>query len=216
MIQITTIKGLSECCPEIVEGTADWYFCKEGRDSLCDLYEAEEIINAGDIFSGMNCHLIHYPEGTVHSPFDKKENVYVEAPVWDDGTFYYLVVDFNRRQIQIHSYEPESRGLKQLACLPLEVAEDCYNLALKVSPLMLCRAGNDRAWQILWPETKTLNIGELETFLFRDEDNLYFSEWEETPDYREYVIVRDLATGRIKERFAGYLCRLPGQVYWRI
>lgn len=216
MITITTIKELSECYPEPVEGTADWYFCKQGRDSMCDLYEAEEIVNSGSLFSGMICCLLHYPEGTVHSPFEIQENVYVEEPVWNEGIFYYLAVNFNERKIRIYSYDPEREVLKELACLPLAVAKDCYNLKLKIWPLMLCRDGNEGILELLWPEKKNFQMGQTEAFLFRDGANMYFSQWEEKPHYREYIIVRDFSTGNIKEQAPGYLCRLPGGVYWRL
>lgn len=216
MITITKIKELPGGFPEPIEGTADWYYCKEGKDSLCDLYEAEEIAKAGKPFSGMNCHLIHYPEGTVHSPFELKENVYVETPVWEQGLLYFLAVDFSQKEIQIYSYTPEERALKQLARLPLDIVKDCYNLMLRVSPVMLCRDGNEGVLELIWPEKKTFSMEETESFLFRDEDTMYFSQWEEAPDYREYVICRDFASGRQKERSPGCLCRLPGGVYWRL
>lgn len=216
MITITKIKGISECCPESIEGTSDWYYCKEGKDSLCDLYEAEEIVRDRNRFSGMNCHLLHYPDGTVHSPFELRENVYVEAPLWDEGLFYFLAVDFTKQEIQICSYEPEARSRRQLVRLPLSTVKDCYNLMLKPSPVMLCRDGNEGALELIWPERKTFQMEEREGFLFRDEESMYFSQWEEAPDYREYVIVRDYETGRIKKRFAGYLQRMAGGVYWQV
>ena len=58
-----------EAYPEQIEGTMEWYYCKESRDCFGDLYEAEEIVKSGMSFSGMTCHVIHYPEGTVYSPF---------------------------------------------------------------------------------------------------------------------------------------------------
>lgn len=216
MITITKIKGISECFPEPIEGTADWYYCKEGKDSMCDLYEAEEIAKSGSPFSGMNCHLLHYPEGTLHSPFERKENVYVEAPVWDEGMLYFLVVDFSTKDMRIYSYAPDREFLEQLACLPLDTVKDCYNLMLKVSPVMLCRDGNEGLLEIIWPEKKTFQMEEGEAFLFRDEDTMYFSQWEEAPDYREYVISKDFASGRQKDRTPGYLQRLPGGVYWQL
>jgi len=45
--------------------------------------------------------------------------------------------------------------------------------------------------------------------------DLYFSEWYENPEYHENVIVRDINNGKIKEKFQGYLCRMPNGVFWR-
>jgi len=215
-MNIIKIEGISEAYPERVEGTIEWYFCKESKDSFCDLYEAEEIVKAGTLFPGMTCHLIHYPEGTVYSPFKLEENVYVEQPVWDNGKLYFLRVDFIKQIIQIYSYIPDNQMIEVIKELPLSIVEDCYNLMLKVSPLMLCRDANNSIYEIVWPENKKIVIGHTEGLLFRDGDDLYFSEWYEDPEYHENVIVRDLNSGEIKEKYQGYLCRMPNGVYWRI
>ena len=164
----------------------------------------------------MVCHLIHYPEGTVYSPFEREENVYIEQPIWDKGTLYFLGVDFYKQKIQIYSYFPDSQRLEMIKELPLGIVEDCYNLMLKVSPLMLCRVGNNGIYEIVWPENKKIEIGETEGLLFRDGDDLYFFEWYEDPEYHENVIIRDFGTGKVKEKFSGYLCKLPNGVYWKV
>lgn len=216
MIQITKIEGIVDCYPEEIIGTKDWYACKECKESFCDLYEAEEIVQLGHTFAGANCRVVHYPEGTVHSPFSMKENVYVECPVWNNGELDFLVVDFNQRIIQIFGYIPETKKLNEITALPLDEVKDCYNLMLKVSPLTLIRQGNDEVCEIVWPENKKISIGKTESLMFRDEKELYFSEWYEDPEYHENVVIRDWVTGAVKERFEGQLCRLPNGVYWRI
>lgn len=215
-MNIIKIEGISEAYPERVDGTSDWYFCKESKDCFCDLYEAEEIVKSGKLFSGMNCHLIHYPEGTVYSPFELNENIYIEQPIWDMGFLYFLCVDFSKQTIQIYSFLPDYRRLEMLKELPLGIVDDCYNLMLKVSPLMLCRDAKDGIYEIVWPENNKIEIGQTESLLFRDGDDLYFSEWYENPEYHENVIIRDLNSGKINEKYAGYLCRLPNGVYWKI
>lgn len=45
MINITNIKGISNSYPEEIEGTNEWYSCREGTVEYCDLYEAQEIFN---------------------------------------------------------------------------------------------------------------------------------------------------------------------------
>ncbi|WP_318064013.1 hypothetical protein [Clostridium boliviensis] len=80
----------------------------------------------------MVCHLIHYPEGNVCSPFKLKENVFEERPIWNKGVFYFLEVDFSKQKIQIYSYIPHSQKLEIVKDLPLELVEDCYNLRLAV------------------------------------------------------------------------------------
>ncbi|MDU1322843.1 MAG: hypothetical protein E6931_15220 [Clostridium botulinum] len=76
-MNIIKIDGISESYPEQVDGIMEWYFCKDSNNCFCDLYEAEEIIKSGKSFPGMVCHLIHYPEGTVYSPFVMRENIYI-------------------------------------------------------------------------------------------------------------------------------------------
>lgn len=215
-MDIIKIEGIPEAYPELVDGTMDWYFCQEGKNLFCDLYDAEEIVKSGENFSGMICHLIHYPEGTVHSPFKLKENVYIQKPIWDNGKLYFLSVDFHKRKIQIYIYFPDSRKIEMIKELPLGAVKDCYNLMLKVSPLMLYRGANDGIYEIVWPENKKIEIGQREGLLFRDGDDLYFYEWYEDPEYHENVIIRDLNTGEIKEKYSGYLLKLPKGVYWKI
>ena len=94
--------------------------------------------------------------------------------------------------------------------------ENCYNLMLKTFPLMLCKDANDEIYEILWPESKKIEIGKTESLIFRDGNDLYLSKCYEDPEYRENVVVRDINTGMIKEEFEGYLRVMPNEVYWRI
>lgn len=215
-MNIIKINGVTGGYPEQIEGTSEWYSFKEAAEIFCDLYEVEEIIKSGENFSGMNCHLIHFPEGTVHSPFELKENIYIESPVWDDGKLFFLRVDFCKQVLQIKSYFPENQKLETLKELPLNIVADCYNLGLETSPLMLYRQANDEVFEIVWPESKKIDIGQNESLLFRDREDLYFSQWYENPEYGENVIIRDLNTGKIKDKFGGYLRKLPNGVYWKI
>lgn len=215
-MNIIEIKGIKGCYPEQMEGTAEWYFCREGKDSFCDLYEAEEIYKLEKKYTGMNCHLIHFPEGTIHSPFKLEESIYIERPVWDKDRIFFLSVDFCKLLIHILCYFPDELRLERIAELPLNIVEDCYNLMLKTSPLMLCRDANKGVFEIVWPESQRIEIGQREVLLFRDGEDLYFSEWYEDPEYHENVIIRDLNTGRVKEKFEGYLLRLPDGVYWKV
>jgi hypothetical protein len=215
-MNIIKIVGTKGCYPEQMEGTTEWYFCKEGKENFCDLYEAEEIFKSEKKYTGMNCHLIHFPEGTVHSPFKLRENLYIESPIWDNEKIYFLGVDFYKQIIQINCYFLNERRLEMIKELPLEIVEDCYNLMLKTTPLMLCRDANNGVLEIVWPENKNIEIGQTEGLLFRDGEDLYFSEWYENPEYHENVIIRNLNTGKVKEKFEGYLRRLPNGVYWRV
>lgn len=216
MINIIKIEEISNFYPEAIIGTNEWFACCDGKDTFCDLYEAEEIFNEYGSYSGMTCHLVHYPDGKVYSPFLLSNNVYVEKPIWNNGELDFLVIDFKDKKIQIIKYVPETKVLEKLIELPLSKVKDCYNLKLEVQPLTLGRSGMDGLYEIIWPEETVISIGDTETVLFRDEDKLYLSEWYENPEYHENVIIRDIQTGKIIEKYEGYLCRMPGNVFWRI
>ncbi len=214
-MNIIKIKGVSESYIEAVNYTTEWYVSREGEDEWCDLHDAQEMVKSGGVFTGVNFHLIHYPEGTVHTPFELKENIYVNKPIWDEGKLHFLRVDFSKQEMQIYSYSPDKRELEMIKILPLGIVKDCYNLMLEASPLMLCRHGNDGVCEIVWPENKKIIIGDTEQLSFRDGNDLYFSKWYEDPEYREEVIIRDLDSGGIKEQYPGYLVKLAGGVCWR-
>lgn len=208
------IDGLTDVYPEQVEGTSEWYYCKLAKNTFCDLYEAEDIIKSGNIYQGMNCVLIHYPDGEVIRPFEIKENMYVDVPVFYDGILYFLVVDFNQKQIQIISYNPNTRKKSTVTEIPLSEVEDCYNLLLRVAPVLLIREANDGYLNVIWPEKKKIKIGDTEGLMFCDGDNLYCSEWYEDTEYHEMIIIRDWNTGQVKEKFEGQMIRMPNGDIW--
>ena len=53
-----------------------------------------------------------------------------------------------------------------------------------------------------------------ESFLFRKEKKLFFSEWHEDPEYREEVNVREYPTGKILERIQGTEMTMPDGQAW--
>lgn len=214
------IEGIVDAYPERIEGTSEWYYCKLATNNFCDLYEAEEIVNAGHVYEGMTCVLIHYPDGQVYYPFVAKENVYVEAPVFCDNVLYFIVADFTEKTIQVVAFNTEDFEQKTVFELPLDKVPNCYYLKLDVAPVMLYRVNEENVLEVIWPEKKTFKINDHQVLLFRDGDRVYFSEWfeEEEPDYNYYeqVVVRDWETGEEIERFEGQLCRMPNGDIWRL
>lgn len=213
-MKIRKINGLQNVYPESIKGTAEWYYGKIAKDTFCDLDEAEEIIKLGHAYAGMNCVLMHFPEGTVYEPFSMQENVYVDAPVFLDGKLYFLVVDFNSRCMRIAAFDCESKETGDVAELSLDEVEDCYNLRLHVEPIMLVRYAQDDLLEIIYPEKKKIQMTKHEIMYFRSGDKLYSSAWYEDPDYHEKVIVRDWKTGEIVECFEGMIRRMPDGVVW--
>ena len=212
------IEGLQDVCPERIEGTDEWYCCKIAKNCFCDLYEAEEIIKAGQVYEGMTCVLIHYPDGNVYYPFVEKENVYVDAPVYWNGALYFLVVDFTEEKIEIVAFDTAMYEIKTMVEFPLSEVKDRYNLMLRVAPVLLVRDENKNVLEVIYPEKKQFKMNNNEVFLFKDEDKMYFSEWfeemEPVYNYYEQVVVRDWETGKEIERFDGQLWRMPNGDVW--
>ena len=208
------IEGLQDVCPERIEGTDEWYCCKIAKNCFCDLYEAEEIVKAGQVYEGMTCVLIHYPDRNVYYPFVTKENVYVDAPVYWDGALYFLVVDFTAKKIEIVAFDTVMYEIETIVELSLDEVEDCYDLMLRVAPVLLVRDGNKDGLDVIYPEKKHFKMSKHEVFLFKDGEKMYFSEWQEDPEYRETVVVRDWNTGKEVERFDGQLWRMPNGDVW--
>ena len=48
----------------------------------------------------------------------------------------------------------------------LSEVEDCYNLMLKIAPVMITRGGNDGYFEIIYPEKKIYNIEDRVNKLF--------------------------------------------------
>ena len=213
------IEGIQDAYPERIEGTSEWYSCKIATNCFCDLYEAEEIVKAGNVYEGMTCVLIHYPDGQVYYPFVAKENVYVEAPAFCNGVLYFIVVDFAEKLLQVVAFNTEDFEQKVVFDCPLEEIPSCYNLRIDVAPAMLLCENENKMLEVLWPKKKTFKVNERQSLLFRDGDRVYFSEWfEETePEYHYYeqVVVRDWETGEEIERFEGQMHRMPNGDIWR-
>lgn len=212
------IEGIQDAYPERIEGTSEWYCCKIAANCFCDLYEAEEIVKMGNVYEGMNCVLIHYPDGQVYYPFVAKENVYVEEPVFCDGVLYFIVADFVEKMLQVVAFNTEDFEQKIVFELSLDEVPSCYNLRLDVAPVMLLCENEDNVLEVIWPEKKTFKMNEHEALMFCDGNRVYFSQWFEEPepnyDYHEMVVVRDWETGEEIERFDGQMHRMPNGDVW--
>ena len=125
-----------------------------------------------------------------------------------------LLVDFPAGQIRILQYDDAPGQVSMLVEIPLSTVEDCYNLMLKTEPLMLTREGKDDKFQIIWPESVAFHTDGRGAFLFRSQENLYFSSWEENPEYWEETLVRNMRTGEIIERIPGALMFMPDGQRW--
>lgn len=236
---IREIKGLENGFFERVDGTSEWYYAHISSNAFCDLYEVEEIVNDGYTFVGMGCALIHYPDGKVFKPFEIRENIYVEKPVFLNGKIYFLEVDFDKKVMRViyidseelisSNFEDGKESNEDKFCnisiedikhveaeISLSEVEDCYNLMLKISPMMITRAGNDGYFEIIYPEKKRYNIDVREGFDFRNGDDMYFASWDENPEYEDFIVVRDYESGEVKSVEKGSIFRMPNGEMWKI
>lgn len=197
---------------EPLDGSQEWYW---GTDYACgDLYEAEELFQQGHPIKQNKLIFIHYPDGKVVQPMAAKEGQYFGAPICHEDKIIILMVDFPAEKIKLVQFDHMLAHFSPLVDIPLSNVEDCYNLMLAGSPLMLIRQGSDNQFQILWPESAAFEIGNTEGFLFRIGDELYFSEWKEDPDYREEIIVRKMDTGEIVNKIPGTMMVMPDGQMW--
>lgn len=199
---------------EKLEGTNDWYW---GSD-YCqgDLYEAEEIFEAGHAVKCNRLAFVKYPEGEVIEPILPKDGQYFGTPVFDHGCIVILMADFTAGKIFVKQYDLASKTLETAYSFERKGIDDCYNLLLRVSPLFLSRDGVDGKYQILWPEKSEFAVEENETVYERIGENLISSKWYEDPDYREELIIRKYPTGELVERHEGSLMQLPNGEKWLV
>ena len=158
---------------------------------------------------------LHFPEGRTAEPIKAAAGQYFGNPVFYQEQVYLLMVDFPAVKILIFRWKPDTDLVAHVTELPLSSAIDCYNLNLHAEKeLMLLRQGGSEPFQIIWPEKAQFSIGERESFVFRDGGRLYFSRWEEYPEYREEVVIRQFPTGEMLEVLPGALQEFPMGQYW--
>lgn len=197
-----------------LEGSSQWYWgmdCTGG-----DLYEGEELFTDGHKVDRTRLIFIHQPDGKVVEPIPSKKGQYFGRPLFYENKIILLVADFPEKQLRILSYDPETEAISTLATLPRSITEDCYNLQLKLFPLMLVRQGQENTLEILWPVQKTYAMDLRESFRYRHGDELYFETWYEDPDYRDEIVIRDFYTGNVLKRLPGILMTTPGGDIWML
>lgn len=189
-----------------------WYW---GTDYACgDLYEAEEVFLDGKRFKPNRLIFIHYPDGNVYEPIKAKEKQYFGSPAYIDGVIYILLVNFEEKQIRLVRCSHDMEELSIITEIPLNEVKDCYNPKIDGSPVMITRQGGDDHFQIIWPEKVDFLIGERENFFVRTDGKLLFSEWNEDPEYREHINVREYPSGNLIEKISGAVITMPDKQNW--
>lgn len=197
---------------ELLPGSSEWYWGMDYTGG--DLYEASQLYQDGHPIQRNRGILVRYPEGIVYEPVRPEPGQYLGKPVYHDGRVVLLLVDFPKGEIHILAFDEAAGETVPLAVLPLSIVEDCYNLMLKSSPLMLTRSANDNKFQILWPERREFVLNDRESFVLLDGGRMYTEIWYEDPDYREETLVRDFTTGEVLERMPGSIWPMPDGQNW--
>ena len=206
------LHGITQMQP--LGGTDSWYFVTDYTSG--DLYEAEELYRNGHEVKSNHLYLIHYPDGTVIEPILPEVHCYFGLPIFYENAIYILSVDFGKQQIRIHRFDGSANTVTEVRCFPLNKVEDCYNLMLHKSPLMLTRQSAENRFEIIWPEQVEFVIHPRESFVFREDEKLYFSLWHEDPEYREEIVVRSLMDGQIIEKYDGSIMEMPNGEWWHL
>ncbi len=171
---------------EKLDESQEWYW---GTDYACgDLWEAEQAFLDGKRFEPNRLVFVRYPDGTVFEPIKAQEDQYFGRPAYIDGAIHILLVDFEEKLIRILRCSQELNKISVVTELPLKEVKDCYNLMLDGPSIVLRRQGWENRFQIIWPEKVDFCIGNKESFLYREGDKLYFSEWHEDPDNQKWVL----------------------------
>lgn len=203
-------KGITYLEP--LQGSSEWYWGMDYTGG--DLYEAGDLYREGHPIQRNRGILVRYPEGIVYEPVHTKTGQYLGIPAYCDGKVALLMVDYPKEEIHILNFDGATAKTHPLAVLPLALAEDCFNLMLKTSPLLLTISSQDNRFYILWPERREFVLEERESFILLDGDRMFTEKWYEDPDYRDEVLVRDVKTGKVLERMPGSLCPMPNGQKW--
>lgn len=210
MMKIIDTHGITFIEP--LDGSCEWYW---GNDyTHGDLYEAEELYRD---HHAVNCNrlvFVHYPDGRVVEPIKGKAGQYFGRPISYHGKIQILLADFPKSLLSIMEYDDAINQVTAAASLPLAEVEDCYNLLLYRSPLMLTRQAHDGRFQIIWPDKIEFSIDETESFFERKGDKLYFCRWYDDPEYREEIVVRKYPDGEILQVIPGARKDMPDGQIW--
>lgn len=199
-------------CIEPLNGSREWYWGSDYAEG--DLYEAEELYRTHESVTCNRLVFVHYPDGRVVEPIKGKEGQYFGQPISYDGKIQILLADFPKSLLRIFQYHDAANQVTQIVSLPLTAVENCYNLLLHQSPLMLTRQANDGKFQIIWPERVKFDIAETESFFGREGDKMYFCRWYEEPDYREEIVIRKYPAGEVLEIIPGAWKEMPDGRIW--
>lgn len=202
-MEIKTFHGFEDFCVEKFENTDEWYYGI--YPTWMSNVEVAEECGKGREYAGSKLCFFN-KTGKAYESIKQEKNVYLEAPVYDkaSNSFGILRYDFNKRILQAIAYKPDEESVEVIEEISLSEIDDLMNIRLIESPFMIVRN----------------SMEENESIEFVENEKMYSSKWNEdlldvlNYGYGEEVIVRDLETGKILERYKGYLNRMPDGTAW--
>lgn len=189
---------------------------------LEDFFEVEEIIKVGGSYRGSVIRFYDYQRGKVFLPFDQKTNTTYGKPIYIDGSFYILQVDFDEGLANIYKYYP-GESLDKIASYKIKNLST-YNLGLIGNDLHLI-SQDDESLEIYYPYRETVKLGANESVLLVNDGKVYINAWieegwddeknREGEDYSYYdkLIIKDLDSNIISERVGNLHQRSDG-TWW--
>lgn len=189
---------------------------------LEDFFEIEETIKVGGSYRGSVIRFYDYQRGKVFLPFDQKTNTTYGKPIYSDGSFYILQVDFDEGLANIYKYYP-GESLDKIAIHKIKDLST-YNLELIGNDLHLI-SQDDESLEIYYPYRETVKLGANESVLLVNDGKVYINAWIEegwddeediaSEDYSYYdkLIIKDMDSNIISER-VGNLHQRPDGTWW--
>ena len=202
-MEIKTFHGFEDFCVEKFENTDEWYYGI--YPTWMSNVEVAEECGKGREYAGSKLCFFN-KTGRSYEPIKQEKNVYLETPVYDkaSNSFGILRYNFNKRILQAIAHKPDEESVEVIEEISLSEIDDLMNIRLIESPFMIVRN----------------SMEENESIEFVENEKMYSSKWNEDLldvldyGYGEEVIVRDLETGKILERYKGYLNRMPDGTAW--
>lgn len=212
-MKIRKLKGCEKIYPENIDGTAEWFYCKDP----ISLYPDDILLKGDDyVFEGTQLYIIHI-SGKMLEPIKQEQNVFLSHPVYNtgDNAFAIIKYDFTKKIIQIVKYDIGKDTCSTVGEIPLSKGGDLINLSILENSYMLVKSEilEDTAI-LLYPFEKEIQLEEHETIHSINGNKLICEKWIEDPDYREEIIIRDFETNQILERKDGYIRTMPNGETW--
>ncbi|MBR5721914.1 MAG: hypothetical protein IKX78_05470 [Clostridia bacterium] len=160
-------------------------------------------------------------KGTVYTPFEKERNITYGKPIFDNGFFFFLKGDFNKREITLYRYLPENVP-EAVTVLNADETE-LYNLSLMGEGVNVISQG-DR-FNCYYPQRFSFPLQSSETAVLIRDNTVFTEAWIEegwdsekdraTYGYRFYnkVFVKDFEGKTLSEEIGSVYIAEDGKVW---